>query len=213
MIFSLVDYDVRFPIQINLQNDEIGVLRSSCEKRVTVCRPVHVPEGPCTACLARSAHSAPAPTESPPGSVVQFQLVQRAAAIKEAGAAAVAAELANTDDSVILIEHHAVIGDRAVLIAAGCWIRCTESVQNLEVTVRPDAVNDTVAVHPPERSRRVQRPIFPKSQPGIWKRPVPILTGGVYAAEVVHNLNDAGFQEGKAEHDAIAICSTVEAAP
>jgi len=58
-------------------------------------------------------------------------------------------------------------------------------VQNFEVTVRPDAVNDTIAVHPPGRSRRVHRvhiPIVPKSQPGKWIGPVPILTGGCAAA-------------------------------
>src|ERR1700681_468569 len=103
-----------------------------------------------------------------PGSVVpvvQFQLVQRAAAIKEAGAAAITTVVGDTDETVILIippvlrvgilfsmvssKHHSIIGGRAVRIGAGCWIRRTESVQNLEVTVRPDAINDTVAVHPP----------------------------------------------------------------
>src|ERR1700682_5746046 len=105
----------------------------------------------------------------PPGSVspvVQFQLVQRAAAIKEAGAAAITAIVRDTDETVILIvppvlrvgilfsivssKHHAEIGGRTIPIGAGCWIGCTESVQNLEVTVRPDAVNDTVSIHPPE---------------------------------------------------------------
>ena len=44
--------------------------------------------------------------ESSPGSVVpvaQFQLVQRTTAIKEAGAAAVTAEVGDTDETVILI--------------------------------------------------------------------------------------------------------------
>src|ERR1700681_1134512 len=104
-----------------------------------------------------------------PGSVVpvvQFQLVQRAAAIKEAGAAAITTIVGDTDETVILIvppvlrvgilfsivssKHHAKIGGRAVRIGAGCWIGCTESVQNFEVTVRPDAVDDTVSIHPPE---------------------------------------------------------------
>jgi hypothetical protein len=52
-------------------------------------------------------------------SVDQFQLVQRAAAIKEASVAAVAPEDGNADENVILTEYHAVVGDRTVDIAAG----------------------------------------------------------------------------------------------
>lgn len=47
-------------------------------------------------------------------SVDQFQLVQRAAASKEASVAAVAA-----DENVILTECHTVVGDRTVDIATG----------------------------------------------------------------------------------------------
>jgi len=81
--------------------------------------------------------------------VAQFHLVECAAAVVEAGAAALAAVLGDTDEGIVLlIEHHAVIGGCAVFIRARAWISCTESVQNLEGTNRPDAVNDTVAVHP-----------------------------------------------------------------
>lgn len=91
--------------------------------------------------------------------VVQFQLVQRAAAIKEAG---VAAEDSNADENVVLIEHHAEVGDRTVDIAAGYWIRCTESVENPEVTIRPDTVNDTVTVLPPREAVEYSFPSCPR---------------------------------------------------
>jgi hypothetical protein len=70
--------------------------------------------------------------------VVQFQLVQRAAADIETGGAVVAAVVGDADETVVLrIEHHAVIRVRAVQIGARCRICRTESVQNLERTIRP----------------------------------------------------------------------------
>ena len=70
-------------------------------------------------------------------SIVQLQLVQCAAAIVEASAAAVASVISDTEETVIPIEDDAVIGGRAILIRARCSIRCAESVQNLEITVTP----------------------------------------------------------------------------
>ena len=58
------------------------------------------------------------PGARPPALVVQLQLVQRAAAIPEAGRAAIAAVVGHTDETVIVIEHHAEIGGRAVCVAA-----------------------------------------------------------------------------------------------
>ncbi len=97
--------------------------------------------------------------------------------------------------SIVSFKQHAEIRVRAIRVGAGCWIGCSESMKNLEVTVRPDAVNDTIGIHPPVRSRRVHGPIAPKRQPGERIRTVRIITGGVQAAEVVHNLNHAGFRE------------------
>jgi hypothetical protein len=87
-------------------------------------------------------------------------LVQCAAAIEEACAAAVAAENGNADQTIV-IEDLAEIGVDAVRIGAGCWIRCAEGVENLKEAVRPDVVDDTFAIQAPDCGCRVQGPIMP----------------------------------------------------
>jgi len=77
------------------------------------------------------------------GPVVQLHPVQRPVA-GVACDAAVAAVVGHANQTVMLIKQHAVIGIRAVYVAAGRWIHCAERVQDLEVGVpAPDPVDDT----------------------------------------------------------------------
>jgi hypothetical protein len=64
----------------------------------------------------------------------QCQLVERAAAVVVTGGAA-DAPVDGYSDEPVPVQHHAVIRVRPVVIGSGCWIRCTEGVQNLEPPV------------------------------------------------------------------------------
>ena len=58
---------------------------------------------------------------------LHFQLVQRATAVKETSAAAVAAIVCHADESVItIVNHHAKVRGRAVFVGTRGWIGCTD---------------------------------------------------------------------------------------
>src|SRR5271155_4653570 len=99
--------------------------------------------------------------------VLQCQLVERAAAVVITGGAAVAA-VDGYSDELVPVQYHAVIGVRAVVIGSGCCILRTKCVQNLEAAVFPKAVNHAVAIRAPRLGIRVESPMWPESERAIW---------------------------------------------
>ena len=94
-----------------------------------------------------------------PGAV-QCQLVERAAAVVVTSGAAVAAVDGDSDE-LVPVQHQAFIRERTVGIGAGCCIRCTEGVQDLEATVFPEAVNYPTAIRASGLGVRVESPMWP----------------------------------------------------
>src|SRR5450631_4179476 len=140
--------------------------------------------------------------------VLQFQLVERTAAVADAGRAADAA-IDGDSDEIVPVQHHTVIWVHTICIGSRGCISCTKGVQNLEAAVFLDAVKHAVAIRTPGEGVRVQSPMRPGSEPAIRGGPVPILAGRVHGAEVVHNLDHPRLPQGITEHDTVAIGSTI----
>ena len=138
-------------------------------------RACHRPVGSSTECGALLEFLLVTRWNRSPGPVahVQFQFVQRAATVEEAGAATVATEIGYTDEMVFVVKHYTEIRGRPIRIAASCWIPCTESVQNLEFIVIPDKVNDAVAIQPPETKPLSTASHLPRVSAGQTDSPRP----------------------------------------
>ncbi len=95
-------------------------------------------------------------------SVLQCQLVERAAAVGDTGGGAVAA-VDGYPDELVSVRYQAFIRKGTVVIGSCGCIRCTEGVQDLEAAVFPEAVNHAVPIRASGLGVRAESPMWPES--------------------------------------------------